>query len=164
MGKAWRSHQAQPGLDSISRTRLSPRVRGPAIPRRLVKGREAAAAAVSPRPPCPPRPGLAAAGGPGRASWSSQRIRAGAFWSTPVSLLGVASKNPGRRSGRDPCRCCSDVSFHLQAPQTSAAHAYETQSEGCFVKGKFIFRVRGLLTILAPLTFTFLDLSSCLDR
>lgn len=44
-----------------------------------------------------------------------------------------------RGSEEHPCRCFSDVSFHLQTLQTSALHAYETQTEGCSLKGKFIF-------------------------
>lgn len=48
-------------------------------------------------PPCGPRRGLAAAGGPGWASRSSQRIQAGAFWLTPVSLSGAASVSRGQR-------------------------------------------------------------------
>lgn len=43
-------------------------------------------------------------------------------------------------SEEHPFRCSSNVSFHLQTVQTSAVYAYETKSEGCSLKGKFIFR------------------------
>ena len=46
-------------------------------------------------------------------------------------------------SEESPCRFFSDVSFHLQTVPTSAVHTYETKSEGCFLKGKFIFYVMG---------------------
>lgn len=49
-----------------------------------------------------------------------------------------------RGSEKNPCRCFPDVSFHLQTVQTSGVHAYETKSEGCFLKGKFIFYVTEL--------------------
>lgn len=51
-----------------------------------------------------------------------------------VAIAGESEKNPGR--------CRSDVSFHLHTAWISAAPPYETKSEGCFLKGKFIFYVR----------------------
>lgn len=44
-----------------------------------------------------------------------------------------------------PCRCFLNVSFHLQTVQTKAKHAYETKSESCSLKGKFIFCYRACL-------------------
>ncbi|XP_046944513.1 basic proline-rich protein-like [Lynx rufus] len=83
LAKAWRSRQRSRDW-TVPPGRGCPRERGvPATPRRLVKGRAATA--------CGPRRGLSAAGGPGWASWCSQRIQAGAFWLTPVSLPGAAS-------------------------------------------------------------------------
>lgn len=95
-----------------------PAVRGPAIPRLLVKGRVAAVAAVSPHR-VPSERGLRLPGGrggrPGPANGfglarSGQRLFPS--WESRVEILAGGS-------GRDPCRCGSDVSFHLQAAQTS---------------------------------------------
>lgn len=61
-------------------------------------------------------------------------------------------------SEEHPCGCLADVSFHLQTVQTSAAHAYETASEGCSPKGKFMFCPGACLLFQAPRTFTFPDL------
>ena len=41
------------------------------------------------------------------------------------------------------CRSFSDVSFHLQTVATSAVHAYDTKSEGCFSEKEVYFLCYG---------------------
>lgn len=170
LGKAWRAQGAARTWRTSPARRWPRELRGSARSRGVLS-RAKQRQQRQPLPPLKPSPGMRL---PLVVGWGAPvpvTDSAGAFWLTLVSLSGVVSKNRNescrgwreRREARQVLlRCCF---FTFKNVQTSAARACESRSAGCLLQEKFVFLCSGgLPTILAPLTFTFLDLSSCLDR